>query len=217
MTEVKVFVEGPSDKDSMEALLAPLLDQKKLSGVLIEFFAESHPGDKKKNLLLKTPTKAANILLNRPHAIVVILPDLHPRDQGFSHSTFNELDLGIRQKFKDALRQKNTDDDPRLNERFKVFCFKYELEALLLAAEEQLGEHLGISIEQRTWIIPVEDQDHTRHPKLIIEELFEQQGDKYKQTVDAPLILGAADYRTIANRCPQCFKPFVDFIDTLSA
>jgi hypothetical protein len=37
----------------------------------------------------------------------------------------------------------------------------------------------------------------------------------YKGTIDAPLILGNSNYTTIAQRCPQCFKPFVEYLESL--
>ena len=46
---------------------------------------------------------------------------------------------------------------------------------------------------------------------------FFRQFPKSQDTVDAPLIMSAANYQEIAARCPQCFKPFVDFIEGLSA
>ncbi len=36
-----------------------------------------------------------------------------------------------------------------------------------------------------------------------------------KKVIDAPLILGAARYSEIADACPQCFKPFVDYLESL--
>jgi hypothetical protein len=35
---VVVYVEGPSDKAAMTALLAPLLEQKRKKGIAIDFF-----------------------------------------------------------------------------------------------------------------------------------------------------------------------------------
>ena len=46
--KVIVYVEGPSDKLAMEALLKPLMDEKQDRGVGITF-AEASGGDKKKS------------------------------------------------------------------------------------------------------------------------------------------------------------------------
>ena len=43
---VIVYVEGPSDKAAMNALLEPLLEQKRQEGISIEFF-ETPAGDRK--------------------------------------------------------------------------------------------------------------------------------------------------------------------------
>ena len=43
---VIVYVEGPSDKAAMNALLEPLLEQKRQEGISIEFF-KTPAGDRK--------------------------------------------------------------------------------------------------------------------------------------------------------------------------
>lgn len=60
-----------------------------------------------------------------------------------------------------------------------------------------------------------EEQDHEQPPKRIIENLFKQHNMRYKDTADAPAILGDCEYQALALRCPQCFKPFVDFLESL--
>jgi hypothetical protein len=212
--KVVVYVEGPSDRAAMLALLAPLLEQKKQEGISIDFF-ESPEGDKKASVLTKVPKRAAIIIRNDPSAIVVAMPDLYPKNKGFVHETFKELEAGILKNFADALQAKGRAIDARLRKRLKVFCFKHDLEALLLAAKEALGYRLGASSLKVTWKIPVEDQNHGRPPKRIVEELFAQYSKSYRDTVDAPVILGASKYQDIADQCPQCFKPFVQFLASL--
>jgi len=208
---VIVYVEGPSDKLGMEALLWPLLEERRQAGVGIEFF-ESPKGDKKISLLTKVPVKAANILLNDPHALVVVLPDLCPRNKGFPHETTGELIDGIMASFRKALSDKGAGDQPTVENRFRVFCFKYDLEALLLAADEPLSRFLGLRSLPRHWRVPVEDQDHERPPRMIVEELFLAHGRRYRDTLHAPPILGRANYLELAGRCKQCFRPFVEFL-----
>lgn len=41
-------------------------------------------------------------------------------------------------------------------------------------------------------------------------------GQKYVDTVDAPLILSRVSYQVVAERCPQCFQPFVVFLEGLA-
>lgn len=213
--KVLVYVEGPSDKAAMEALLSPLLERKNEQGVRISFF-EAPSGDKKKSVLIKVPIKAVNILRNDPEAVVVALPDLYPRDKGFPHQSFAELRAGIMENFRKALQKKNVTEDRGISDRFKVFCFKHDMEALILAAEDSLERRVGrprLSL-LRDWIRPVEDQDHDRPPKRVVEELFLQRNRKYRDTVDAPMILAGVPYREIADKCSQCFRPFVEFLET---
>ena len=212
---VIIYVEGPSDKNAMEALLVNLIDQKIEEGVSIEFFQikgekNDRGGDAKKDLLLKAPTKAVDILCSTPNSIVILLPDLYPKNKGFPHETFQQLEAGIMENFSQALQKKGIQDE-RLKERFKVFCFKYEMEALILAAESALQGKLGVTSLAVTWTIPVEDQNHDRPPSKIVEQLFRDSGKGYNKTVDAKLILGNTSYQKNAKKCPLFFKPFVEF------
>jgi hypothetical protein len=213
VSEVIVYVEGPSDKRSMEALLEPLIQQKRQEGIGIYFF-ESPEGNKKESVLTRVPRRAVGIILNKPHSVVVAMPDLHPRNVGFEHETFDELKAGILKRFDRALRDRHVGDDTRLRDRFKVFCFKYDLEALVLASEEALKRQLGVKQLEITWRIPVEDQDHDHPPKRIVERLFRKHGRRYRSR-HARSILEASDYQDIADKCSQCFKPFVDFLTNL--
>lgn len=209
--KVIVYVEGPSDKRAMEELLRRLIERKAQQGVLIQFY-ESPKGDKKESVLMRVPIRAVNITMNDEDTVVVALPDLYPMNKAFPHETPEELLAGVRANFDAALRLKNADDD-RLKQRFHVFCFKHDLEALVLASEKELRAHLGVAKLTVTWHVPVEDQNHGRPPKRIVEELFASHGKLYKETVDAPDILSRADYADIAAKCPQCFRPFVEFLE----
>lgn len=55
--------------------------------------------------------------------------------------------------------------------------------------------------------------NHDRPPSEIVEQLFRDSGKGYNKTVDAKLILGKTSYQEIADKCTQCFKPFVEFIE----
>jgi len=217
--KVNIYVEGPSDKNAMEALLVNLIDQKSEEGVSIEFFPikggnNDRGGDAKKELLLNAPIKAVNILYNNPNSMAIILPDLYPKNKGFPHETFQQLKAGIMENFSQALQRKGIQDE-RLEARLKVFCFKYEMEALILAAESGLRRKLGVTDLKVTWTIPVEDQNHDRPPSEIVEQLFRNSGQKYNKTVDPQLILRKSSYQEIAEKCTQCFKPFVEFIEDI--
>lgn len=211
MTEVHVYVEGPSDKLALQALLAPMLARLREKRVFVKFFV----GEGKKFVLLGVPKLAVSILDRKPRDIVVALPDLYPKNQGFDHETQEQLAAGIRERFREAARQKKLTNQAELEKRFEVFCFKHDLEALVLAAFDALKSHLQTPGLQRTWKLPVEDVDHGRPPKRVVEEVFQSCGKRYKDTVDAPLILGGSHYLDVAEACPQCFKPFVEFLSSL--
>lgn len=208
--KVIVYVEGPSDQFAMEELLAGLLDQLLTSGVRVNFVST----EGKKKLMYKAPRQAVNILRSQPDSIVVALPDLYPPNVGGEHRTIKELREVLRSEFVQGLARKGI-ADRRIESRFKVFCFKHDLEALLLAARPQLAERLGREAIPCTWIMPVEDQNHHQPPKRVVERLFQEHEERYRDTLDAPLILGAAHYPDIARACPQCFGPFVDFLRSL--
>lgn len=217
--KVEIYVESPSDKLAMEALLRPLIEVKLQQGIKIEFIPtkgknNDRGGDAKKDLLTKIPIKAVNIINNIPNSIVVVIPDLYPKNKGFPHETFLELEQGIFNKFQEALQSKRINDH-RLQQRFKVFCFKHDLESLILAAETQLSSRIGMNTLPQTWTIPVEDQNHDLPPKRIVEEIFKKYGKNYKESVDAPIILANARYQDIAELCPQAFKPFIQFLENL--
>ncbi|MCE2697207.1 MAG: DUF4276 family protein [Nostocales cyanobacterium LE14-WE4] len=216
---VEIYVEGTSDKYAMEALLATLIEQKLQQGISIKFFAvkgndNDKGGDAKKDLLTKTPIKAVNIICNQPDSIVVIMPDLYPQNKGFEHETIQELENGILNKFNQVLESKGINDN-RLKERFRIFCFKHDLEALILAAESQLITVLGVNSLSVTWTIPVEEQNYNIPQKDIVAKIFRECGKKYKGSVDARRILESARYQDIAERCPQAFRPFVEFLENL--
>ncbi|MCI0519412.1 MAG: DUF4276 family protein [Chloroflexi bacterium] len=212
---VIVYVEGPSDKLAMQALLSPLLERSLQAGVRIEFF-DSFKGDRKIALATKAPVKAVDILQSYPEALVVVMPDLYPRNKGFAHETFEQLAAGIRRNFDAAVATKGLADHPALADRFRVFCFKHDLEALLLAAEEELQRQFNDQPLGVEWRKPVEDQDQDNPPKFIVEQIYRNHGKRFKETVDAPRVLRGAGYRKVAERCPQCFQPFVDFLEGLA-
>jgi hypothetical protein len=91
---VIIYLEGPSDKFALAALLEPLVQKKLQEGVAIDFF-ETPAGDRKVSLLTKVPIKAVNILLNDPSGVVVAMPDLYPKNKGFPHETYPELIQGL--------------------------------------------------------------------------------------------------------------------------
>ncbi len=199
----------------METLLKSLIERKGQEGVAIQFF-EAPEGDRKASIIRKVPISAVNILQN-PYAVVVAMPDLYPLNKEVPHQNVSELVAAIQTEFDHALKRKGLDVDRRYQDRFKVFCFKYELEVLVLAAERALAERLEVKELRVTWHKPVEDQNNDHPPKQVVKDMFSQHAKHFVETVDVPAILGASNYHEIANACPQCFKPFIEFLENISA
>ncbi len=207
--KIVVYVEGDGDRLCLETLLDPLLKSKAASGVSVQFVPITR-GDSKKALLTTVPASAARTILNDPQILVVILPDLYPRNKGFDHETCEELHAGVFRRFNQEIERRHGADD-RFADRFRVFCLIHDLEALLLAAEEQLLPACGLTAA--TWTKPVEQQNHDNPPKRVVEQLIRN----YQPTVDGPVILAGADYRVISERCPEGFGQFVAFLESVNA
>jgi len=214
MKEVLLYFEGPSDIAVMEVLFGSLIAEKAAAGVSIKLL-KADAGDRKQTLLEKIPVKAARILQKMATTVVAIVPDLYPPNKGPKHSTFEEMREGAEGVFAEECDRIAPGCGRELSERFKVFCFKYDLEVLLLASPESLKNRLGISTLSVSWAHPVEDQNHGDPPKFVVRRLFERHGHFYDGPTDAPLILSNCDYRALAEACPQCFKPFVEFLENL--
>lgn len=137
-----------------------------------------------------------------------LLPDLYPKNAPFKHETFQQLKTELDKRFSNFIENKKC--DKRLINQFHVHCMKYDLEVLLLASEKALKAKLEVDSFSQTWRRPVEEQDHGLPPKRIVEKLFFDCGKKYKDTIDAPLILEQVDYLELIDTCQQQFKPFVE-------
>ena len=87
---------------------------------------------------------------------------------------------------------------------------KHDLEALLLAAPEELRKRLKTRDAFRDhWRIPVEDQNDTKPPKRIVEDLVRRYlKRKYQDTDDAVVVLKQASLQAVEKACPQ-FAKFV--------
>lgn len=208
--KVLVYVEGPSDRDGLAALLRTVIEAGRQNGVGISF----HPQHSKDALLDDVPRKAADHLAERPGDWVIAMPDLYPMSRYAgtrnAHASFADLDRLLRDRFDSRATKLALPDDVR--GRFRAHCLKHDLEALLLAAPDQLRERLGTNDAlKKVWRKPVEDQNDDHPPKRIVDELFKKYRKKpgYQDTVDAPRILERASLALIEKACPQRFAPFV--------
>jgi hypothetical protein len=68
MSEVFVYVEGPSDQLGMRELFAGVIELAGQKGKRVDFY----PLNGKEPLLNKGPTRAINILRNRPDSYVFV-------------------------------------------------------------------------------------------------------------------------------------------------
>ena len=214
--KILIYVEGPSDKLAMQALLHPLLEQKRLQGKHVTFI----PAEGKDRLLASFPLKAADFIATGWQHHAVILPDLYPKNKGIRHDDLQELPAGLRLQVERRLRTKQLSDTEVAAHlgRFHVHIFRHDLEVLLLAAEMQLLAHLKCINFPATVLWnreAVEQQNNSRPPKYVVEELFQSCGLKYRDTTDAALILGSCHYEVLADKCPVSFKPLVDFLKSL--
>lgn len=208
--KVTVYVESAADAAAMFTLLWPLMEIKSRQGVAVEFRPATE-GDRKAFVLTKVPAMAARILSHDPRDIVVAMPDLYPRNTCFAHETFEQLKRGILDNYSAFIRLKRI-EGRRLEERFRVFCFKHELEALILAYPEGLRRELNRRTLDITWTVPTEDQNHDEPPSKIVNQLFAAVGRTYSGESHAPKILNGITYPELAELCPQCFGPFVQFL-----
>ncbi|MFH1036123.1 MAG: DUF4276 family protein, partial [Pseudomonadota bacterium] len=214
---VEVYLEGPSDVFAMEKLLAPLVQRKRREGVGIKFF-RARKGDGKAYLVNIAPVDAANTLPMDSGVTMVVVPDLYPKDKPARHETPQELETLVLGNFRKALEDRGRSYSDDLTQRFKVFCFKHELEALLLAVPDRLAHRLGLGSLKPNWRQPVEDQNHEHPPKQVVQALFRRHKKvAYVETSEAPAILAGADYQAIAQACPQCFQPLVAFLESCGA
>ncbi len=86
--KINIYVEGISDKLAMEVLLKFLIEKKLQQGISIKFYPvkgdkNDRGGDAKRDLLTKTPITAVDTIKNNQNSIVVVIPDLYPKNKGF--------------------------------------------------------------------------------------------------------------------------------------
>jgi hypothetical protein len=206
-------VEGPSDKAVLETILSDLIERKYNDQVFIEI-QDAGGGDRKVQLLENIPVRAADKIGSDSRIEVIVLPDLYPKNKGFPHENYDELKTGIFNKFRSRLSKKGITDSQLLENRFHVFCFKHDLEVLLLASSDALLNFVGLSKTSERWEIPVEDQNFDQPPKLIVRKIFQEAGLRYNETTDAVEILATVELGSLLESCPECFMPFVQYLES---
>jgi hypothetical protein len=203
--KVLVHVEGPSDRDALQALLRPIIEAPSARKLGITFV----PHNGKAKLLRDAPRRAAEHLRENPKDWAFALPDLYPMAY-YGHNSLAEMRQALQDEFAKSADRRQLSEEARA--RFRVHCLKHDLEALLLAVPELLRDRLDTKDALRgAWRLPVEDQNDHKPPKRIVEELFKKyrKNAGYKDTSDAFWILRRARLGDIERACPQCFAPFV--------
>lgn len=208
--KILVYVEGPSDRAGLEALLRPLVAAGREQGAGLRFL----PQHGKTALLDGVPSRAAEHLAANPDDWVIALPDLYPmRDYNGTanaHGSRRDLDRLLRHRFEERADRIRLAAEPRRH--FLVHCLKHDLETLLLACPDELRRRLGTDHAlEKGWRQPVEEQNDEQPPKKTVERLFRRYRPKpgYVDIADAPWILERADLSAVERACPQCFAPFV--------
>jgi hypothetical protein len=207
--KVLVYVEGPSDRDALRALLRSVLAEGQRRRVGIQFLPL---GDKAK-ILDTSAGKAARHLAEHPEDWVVALPDLYPMAHydgtPNQHKSHADLERLLTERFAREARRHRVAMEAQAH--FRVHCLKHDLEVLLLACPDPLRQRLGTDHALGQWRSPVEDQNDQQPPKRIVEALFKKYRPKpgYVETVDAPWILERASLEAVVAKCPQRIAPFV--------
>lgn len=221
---VWVYVEGEADRLALRSLWASWIERLRVVGHGIKVI----PLANKSQFLRKIGHRAARALCESAADIVIGLPDLYPNKEfettKYKHQDIVELKAVQVREVSEALRtvfNMHQAQIKQLLKRFLPSALKYDLEMLLLAAQEQLRAYLRTVDHLGDWRSPVEDQDQNQPPKRLVETLFRTksvEGRAYRDTKDASAILrNVEDVKTIlydaAGRvqCPV-FKEMLDWI-----
>lgn len=222
--KVWIYVEGESDKLALKTLWRSWREQLRTGGHGISI---STLGGKSK-FFHKIGHRAAEKLYANKDDIAIGLPDLYPNQPyigtRFEHMDMIQIKSIQKSEVCNALQNifgVNHSQVQQLLERFLPSALKYDLEMLLLAAQEQLRNYLGTRDRLGNWRNPVEDQDQNHPPKRIVEELFRTKSRTrraYRDTRDASAVLrNVTDIKTIIYnatnqiKCPV-FKALLDWI-----
>lgn len=219
-----IYVEGRSDEIGLSALW------KDWKGMLQKVGHRMHliPLNGKPNLFKNIGGRTAEKLYGSETDIVVGLPDLYPNrdfeNTQFKHNDLAELKEVQIQEVSTALKNIYNLDKDKVRQQLKRFhptALKYELEMLLLAAQDKLQSYIGTTEKLGGWQKPVEEQDQNQPPKKIVEQLFRTKSKgkrSYRETKDAHAILSKVnDLKEIIydnNNQIQCpvFKTLLDWI-----
>ena len=214
--KVLVYVEGPSDRVSLEKVFHSIRNQGRQFKVSITFL----PGGSKDWILQNLGRTAASHLKSNPDDYVFALPDLYPMAKydrtGSAHHTYEELKALLTGRFLAEAARCGLPDATRSH--YRVHCLKHDLEVLLLGAPDVLRQRLRTDEKiEKSWRKPPENQNDNEPPKRVVESLFmKYRKQRYIETTDAPWILERTSPQDLCISCPQNFKPLFTELDRLS-
>lgn len=219
---VWIFVEGESDCIALNALWAKWRESLGKVRWGIKVIALEN----KSQFFRKIGPRAAEKLTNNDDDLVVGLPDLYP-NHAFMCTEYKHADLDelkrvqgklVREALVNVFNLSKKKAEAKLG-RFYPTALKHDLEMLLLASRDELRKVLNTTDALDNWRHPVEDQNQTRPPKYVVEDLFwTKMGRRYHDTVHARAVLDkVADIKTILyhngnqSQCPV-FQALMDWI-----
>jgi len=220
--KVWIFVEGESDRIALNTLWMKWRELLRKVGWGIHIITL----DNKSKFFNKFGSRAAEKLVNNEDDLVIGLPDLYPNSvfnsSEHKHDNLSELKSVLTRLLKDSLDRVFGLSKPQIDVmlgRFHPTALKHDAEMLLLAARDELRGVLGTSEALGNWRHPVEEQNQTKPPKYVVNELFRTKtGRRYCDTVHAKAVLEKVpDIKTILYckgnqlQCPV-FKELMDWI-----
>jgi hypothetical protein len=220
--KVWLFVEGESDRIALSELWAKWEESLKNAHWSLKII----PLENKSKFFRKIGYKAAEKLVGGQDDLVVGLPDLYPNQQyansPYKHTDINELKIVQMELVRKSLAEVFSFSADRIEGalgRFYATAMKHDLEMLLLATTDELRKVLDTSEALGNWRHPVEEQNQTKPPKRIVEDLFRTKKKRsYRETVDSKAVLAKVQsMETILYRnrnelqCPV-FKSLLDWI-----
>jgi len=221
--KVWIFVEGESDRIALNTLWAKWRESLRKVGWGIQIILL----DNKSQFFRKIGRRAAEKLANNEDDLVVALPDFYPNreyvNSHYKHDNLGELKTVqaelVKRELAEVFFLSSLTQIQWALERFHPTAFKHDMEMLLLAARNELRAVLDTPDSLGNWRHPVEEQNQTKPPKYVVEELFQaKKRRKYRDTVHAKAVLEkVADIKIILYyngnqlQCP-IFKELIDWI-----
>ena len=212
--KVWIFVEGRSDVRALEALWGKWRRKLGDKGWGVKLISL----DNKPKYLKKIGDRVAEKLVHDECDVAVGLLDFYPNREFANteqrHERVRDLRVLQTRLVRNGLEGqgvRGADVDSHIA-RFYASAMKHDMEVLVLAAPHQLQLRLNMSNRPVGWRQPPEEQNQTKPPKRIVEELFSKHLKRsYQEIKDIGPILEDADMREVAEQCPT-FRAMIDWI-----